>query len=139
MLTIGLLCAMLGTLNPQLPPLSCAKRLVLPIYPKLAKAAHDSRVVTARIKISEDGLKVVEIKGGNKYFDEAIRNAVSAWSFTSSRSFAAGEFTVAFDFRLSEDSTKDGLCEVDIDDGKIVVWGLMRFTDIEQLPVATPK
>lgn len=137
MFTIGLLCAMLGTLNPQLPPLSCAKRLVLPIYPKLAKVAHDSRMVTARIKISEDGLKVVEIKGGNTYFDESIRHAVSAWSFSSSRSFAAGEFTVAFDFRLSEDSTKDGLYEIDIDGGKIVIWGLMRYADREQLPIAT--
>lgn len=138
MLTIGMLCAMLAGSNSQIPPpLSCAKRLVLPLYPKLAKIAHDARVVSARIKVADGGLQVVEITGGNKYYVEAIRTAVSAWSVSPNRPFTICDFTVAFDFRLTEDSTKDGLCEVDIDDGKIVIWGLMRYTDIEQMPIAT--
>ena len=126
MLIFGLLCALLVASNPQVPPpLSCAKRLVLPVYPKLAKIAHDARVVSARIKVADGGLQVVEIKGGNKYFDEAIRTAVSAWAASPNRSFPANDFTVTFDFRLSEDAAKEGLCEVDIDGGKITIWGLM--------------
>jgi hypothetical protein len=39
---------------------------------------------------------------------------------------------------MTEDSKKDGLGEIDIDEGKIVVWGLVHFTDMEQLPVAHP-
>lgn len=138
MLTVGLFCAMLAASNPLAPPpLSCAKRLVLPVYPRLAKIAHDARQVSARIKVTDGCLRVVEIKGGNKYFDEAIRVAVSAWAVSSDRSFPASDFTVTFDFRLSEDAAKEGECEIDIDEGKIVIWGLMRFTDTEQLPVAT--
>lgn len=138
MFSIAMLCAILGMSNPQVtPPLSCAKRLVLPIYPKLAKIAHDARVVTARVKVTEDGLKVIEIKGGNKYYDEAIRTAVASWDISSNRPFVSNDFSIAFDFRLSEDVRMDGLYEVDIDGGKIVVWGLMRYTDTEQLPIAT--
>ena len=120
------------------PPLSCAKRVVLPIYPKLAKLAHDSRTVSVKIKSSGGALAIVDVKGGNRYFDEAIRSAVSAWTVSPARQIPDEDFVIVFDFRMTEDSKKDGLGEIDIDDGKIIVWGLVHFTDTEQLPVAHP-
>ncbi|WP_243322292.1 hypothetical protein [Geothrix sp. SG200] len=110
-------------------PLISLKRIVSPVYPKLARIAHDSRQVTAKLVVRENKLAVVEMKGGNKYFDHSILTAISNWLLSPQRPMPSGEFTVVFDFRLSEEATDEGRSEVDFDTSTIVVWGRMLYVD----------
>ena len=138
MLIASYLFTILETIaNQAASPLSCIRQLVSPVYPKVEKIAHDARVVSAKIKITNGLIQIIEIRGGNKYYDESIRAAVANWCVCNKQVLPNSDFQVVFDFRLTEDAAKDGLCEVDLDQGKIIVWGLMRFTDLEHLPIAT--
>jgi len=110
-------------------PLVSLKRVVTPVYPKLARLAHDSRQVTARLKIREDKIAVVELKGGNKYFDQSVLTAISNWLLSPQRPMPTGEFIVVFDFRLSEDAADEGRSEIDFDTSTVVVWGKMLYVD----------
>ena len=110
-------------------PIVGLKRVVSPVYPKLARLAHDSRQVTAKLVVRENKLVVVEMKGGNKYFDHSILTAVSNWLLSSQRPMPSGEFIIVFDFRLSEDAADEGRSEVDFDTSTIVVWGKMLYVD----------
>jgi len=105
------------------------KRVVTPIYPKLARIAHDSRQVTARLKVRENKVTVVELKGGNKYFDQSVLTAISNWLLSHQRPISTSEFTVVFDFRLSEDAADEGRTEIDLDTSTVVVWGKMLYLD----------
>jgi len=106
-------------------PLVNLKRVVTPIYPKLARIAHDSRLVTARLKIRENKVRVVELKGGNKFFDQAILTATSNWLLSPQRPTPADEFIVVFDFRLSEDAADEGRSELDCYTSTVGVRGQM--------------
>ena len=110
-------------------PLVSLKRVVTPIYPKLARLAHDSRQVIAKLKIRENKVSVVELKGSNKYFDQSILTAVSNWLPSPQRPMPVGEFTVVFDFRLSEDAADEGRSEIDFETSMVVVWGKMLYID----------
>jgi hypothetical protein len=110
-------------------PLVSLKRIVTPIYPKLARLAHDSRQVTARLKIRENKVAVVELKGGNKYFDYSVHTAITNWLLSPHRPLPTGKFTVVFDFRLSEDAADEGRSEIDLDTSTVVVWGKILYVD----------
>lgn len=140
MLTLGAMCVLLGIFDAQAPTLLLStKHLVLPVYPKLVKIAHDSRIISVKVKIHGNNLNILEIKGGNKYYDEAIRVAIAQWTLSPARSLPEGEASIVFDFRMTDDPQKDGVYELDMDDSKIIIWGLKRYTDTEKLPLPTYK
>jgi len=118
-------------------PLACLKRIVFPVYPKLARIAHDARIVTASLKYSDSKLRILKISGGNKYFDAAIHTALSNWQISSTRPFPATEFLITFDFRISATEAAGLVNEIDLDTSTLTIWSEIKFTETEQLPVAT--
>jgi hypothetical protein len=124
-------------LNPHQYPalLSKASRLVLPVYPRLAKSAHDSRRVIASIRINGGKIEIIEIHGGNKYFDESVRIAISKWIIPSCIENEIIEFAVTFEYAMTDSKDMDGVCELFPMENRIVIWALKRYTDTEKLPI----
>ena len=112
-------------------------KLIPPIYPLLAKAAHDSRTIV--VESRENGTKVVILKmaTNNKYFEKSIKDAISEWTVSKLNPGSGATFDLTFEFRMTDEVGKDGLCEIYMNEDRIVVWGLARYTDTETLPMST--